>query len=184
LLAELGGRSVRAHALTHAHFDHQGSSHVVCERLGVPLWCGAGDRDAVESGDLARVLPRGRPMIAVVSRLFGGPAHPVAWSLGEGDAVGGFAVLETPGHTPGHLAYWRERDGVLILGDVLFNRNPVTRRVGLSEPFRSATVDRRANLAAARRLAALRPEIVCFGHGSPLRDGDLFQAFVATLPSD
>jgi len=182
LFAALEGRTVTAHTVTHAHFDHQGSSHAVCERLDIPLWCGAGDREALESGDLARVLPRGRPLFRWIARRAGGPAHPVARVLKEGDDVGGFAVLEVPGHTPGSLAFWRQSDGALVLGDVLFNRNPVTRRRGLAEPFRIPTWDRAANLGAARRLAALKPRLICFGHGAPLRDTQRFCDFVATLP--
>ncbi len=37
VLRDLQGRDVNAHALTHAHFDHYGSSHAVCEQLGVPM---------------------------------------------------------------------------------------------------------------------------------------------------
>ena len=182
LLAALAGRTIRAHALTHAHFDHQGSSHAVCERFGIPLWCGAGDRDAVESGDLACILPDPHAFVGRLSCRLGGSAHPVSRILVEGDVVGGFTVLETPGHTPGSLAFWRERDRVLILGDVLFHRNPLTWRRGLAEPFVNATFDCAANRAAIRRLAALEPTAVCFGHGPPLRDSKSLGAFAATLP--
>ena len=44
ILRQLEGRGVSAHALTHAHLDHYGSSHAVCEALGIPLWCS--ERDA------------------------------------------------------------------------------------------------------------------------------------------
>jgi hypothetical protein len=43
----------------------------------------------------------------------------VSRTLREGDPVGGFEVLEVPGHSPGALAFWRERDRVLVCGDVL-----------------------------------------------------------------
>ena len=72
LLAALAGRAIRGHALTHAHSGHQGSSHAICERLGGPLWCGAGDREAVESGDLARILPDPRAFVARASRRLAG----------------------------------------------------------------------------------------------------------------
>jgi glyoxylase-like metal-dependent hydrolase (beta-lactamase superfamily II) len=183
LLAALEPHTVTAHALTHAHPDHQGGSHAVCERFGLPLWCGAGDRDAVESGDLARVLPNPDGVIAWLSRRLGGPAHPVSRVLAEGDEVGGFRVIEAPGHSPGHLAFWREGDGALIIGDVLFNRNPMTLRAGLAEPFRFATFDRQSNRDSARKLAALEPRLVCFGHGAPLSDGARFCDFVASLPT-
>lgn len=184
LIAALEGHRISAHALTHGHFDHQGGSHAVSEAFDVPLWCGRGDRDAVESGDPTALLPDPDGWLGRLSRRLGGPAHPVARVLEDGDSAGGFEVFETPGHTPGHLAFWREQDRVLILGDVLFRRNPVTLRVGLTEPFEFATKDPAQNRGSARRLSALEPEIVCFGHGTPLRDGKRFREFVAGLRLD
>jgi glyoxylase-like metal-dependent hydrolase (beta-lactamase superfamily II) len=184
LLRALEGHTIIGHAVTHAHFDHQGGSHAICERLGIPLWCGDGDRAALESGDLTRVLPSGRPLLAFLSRAVGGPAHPVERALREGDEVGGFTVIETPGHTPGHLAFWRESDGALVLGDVLFHRNPVTLRLALQEPFRFATFDPSQNRQSARKLADLKPSVICFGHGPPLLDGQLFAEFVSSLRRD
>jgi hydroxyacylglutathione hydrolase len=43
ILRQVRGREVRAHALTHVHPDHQGSSATICEALGVPLWVGERD---------------------------------------------------------------------------------------------------------------------------------------------
>ena len=57
ILSQLEGRAVTAHVLTHAHPDHQGSSHAVCEKLDIPLLCGGGDADAMESGDWSLVIP-------------------------------------------------------------------------------------------------------------------------------
>jgi glyoxylase-like metal-dependent hydrolase (beta-lactamase superfamily II) len=182
LLAAVGGLDLRAHAVTHAHFDHVGSSHAICEHFGIPLWCGDGDREAVESGDLSRILPKPRSWVAAIGKPFAGPGHPVSRTLEEGDEVGGFVAIACPGHTPGHLAFWRESDRALVLGDVVFHRNPVTLRKGLTEPFEAATKDPRMNRDSARKLAALEPAVVCFGHGSPLRDPRRFQDFVSTLP--
>src|SRR5205809_504434 len=59
ILRQLAAHKVEAHALTHAHPDHQGSSHAVCSALGLPVWCGAADADAVEDpGLILRRLPR------------------------------------------------------------------------------------------------------------------------------
>lgn len=182
LLRALEKETVAAHALTHGHFDHQGASHAVCEARQVPLWCGAGDRDAVESGDLARILPNPRSWGARLENLLAGPAHPVARVLREGDAVGaGFVVLETPGHTPGSIVFWRESDRVLVVGDVAMSRHPMTLRHGLREPVAIGTVDKARNREALRRLSDLQPEIVCFGHGEPLLEPMRFRAFVASL---
>jgi len=182
LLRLLGDHRPSAHVLTHAHPDHQGCSRLVCREFGIPLLCGEGDRVAVESGDQRSLMPRAGPLLIALLNLMSGPGHAVAGTLSEGDEIGGLKVIEVPGHTPGHLAFWEERTRTLIIGDVLFHTKPVTMRKGLSEPFRFATVDRAANLSSARKLAALNPDTICFGHGPPLTDGAVFQRFVAGLP--
>lgn len=116
-------------------------------------------------------------------RHWAGPAHPVARRLREGDDVGGFTVLETPDPCPGHLAYWRAADRTLVAGDALFGRHPVTGRPSLHEPPRIFTPDPARNRAAIRRLAALEPAVVCFGHGPPWRDPAALTAFAAALPA-
>jgi hydroxyacylglutathione hydrolase len=181
ILRQLRGRSVRAHALTHAHPDHQGASHEICETLGIPLWCGEGDVAAMETRGLIRARQPRHPVNTLYDRIWTGPPHPVARALREGDEVAGFTVLETPGHAAGHVAFWRERDRVLILGDVLANMNADTLVPGLHEPKARFTPDPGRNRESARRLAALEPELVCFGHGKPLRDPAKLSAFVAGI---
>lgn len=180
----LAGRKLHSHVLTHVHPDHQGCSHAVCERFGIRLLCGEGDRMAQETGRFETLMPRPGSWMARMSRFLSGPPHPVSRILREGDEMGGLRVVETPGHTPGHLAFFEEEERVLILGDVLFHRHPVTLRKGLAEPIRVATWDRNRNLASARRLASLAPRIVCFGHGPPLMDGERFCRFVESLPQE
>jgi hydroxyacylglutathione hydrolase len=169
-----------AHVLTHAHPDHQGASHALCAALGIPLWCGEPDAAAMVGGQLDTLLP---PSLAnrLLLRLVGGPSHPVSRRLREGDRLGPWVVLETPGHSPGHCSFWRPDDGVLILGDVLAHQHPVTQQVGLIEPLARFTLDPPRNRASAQRIAALRPQLVCFGHGPPLRDPDRLACFVAHL---
>ena len=99
ILRQLQGRTVRAHALTHAHPDHFGSSARVCEALGLPLWCGEGDVAAVETG---AIVPGRTRVGRLVSRMPAPPTRRVDRRLSEGDDVAGFRVLETPGHSPGH----------------------------------------------------------------------------------
>jgi hydroxyacylglutathione hydrolase len=183
ILRELAGRKVSAHALTHAHPDHQGASHAVCEALGIPLWCGEADAEVAERPELIRDRQPDHPIARIFMRAFTGPGHPVARRLWEGDEVAGFQVLEVPGHSAGHVAYWRESDRVLILGDVLNNLNVVTGVPGLHDPKPYLTPDPARNRDSARRLAALEPAVVCFGHGAPLRDTKKFVDFVASLPS-
>jgi hydroxyacylglutathione hydrolase len=174
ILKQVEGRGIAAHALTHGHPDHYGSSHAVCERLGVPLWCGEGDADYVEAGKMLWHFGLGIPAAK---------GHPVARRLREGDEVAGFTVLETPGHSPGHVSFWRESDRVLLCGDVMWGWQPFLLRGAIRPPIGPVTPDRRLNRASARRIAALEPELVCFGHGPPLRDPQRLADAVAKLPA-
>jgi hydroxyacylglutathione hydrolase len=184
IMRQIAGRSVTAHALTHAHPDHQGASHAICERLDIPLWCGQGDIPAMETPGAIKNSQAPGWLNKLQERFWTGPAHPVARALQEGDEVAGFTVLETPGHSRGHVAYWRESDRVLILGDVLNSMHVMTGIPGLHEPPTIFTPDPARNRESARRLAELRPALACFGHGAPLRDPDKLARFVGQLPTD
>jgi hydroxyacylglutathione hydrolase len=181
ILRQIGGLKVTAHALTHAHPDHQGASHAICERLGIPLWCGQGDVPAMETPGGIKNSQAPGWLNSLQARFWTGPPHPVARALKEGDEVAGFTVLESPGHSRGQVAYWRESDRVLILGDVLNNVNVRTGVPGLHEPPRIFTPDPARNRESARRLAALEPALVCFGHGAPLRDPGKLASFIGRL---
>jgi hydroxyacylglutathione hydrolase len=182
IIRQLEGHEVKAHALTHAHPDHQGASHDVCERLGIPFWCPEADIPAAEDPDLIRQRQPDEFMAVFFWRIFHGPGHKVDRALKEGDEVAGFQVREVPGHSAGHVAFWRESDRVLILGDVLVNMHQYTGIPGLREPMPGLTPDPQRNRESARMLAALEPELVCFGHGAPLRDTRKFVDFVEGLP--
>jgi len=182
ILRQVRGRSIAAHALTHAHPDHQGASHQLCETLGVDLWCGDGDADAMR---IERGIRQAQPpsiLNSLVDRAWSGPPHPVSRRLREGDEVAGFTVLETPGHSAGHVSYWRESDRVLVCGDVLNGMNLLTTLPGLHEPPAVFTPDPAGNRESIRRLAALEPSLICFGHGPPMRDPGQLASFAATLP--
>jgi hydroxyacylglutathione hydrolase len=181
ILRQLRGRTLSAHALTHAHADHQGSSHAICEALDLPLWCGELDAPAAEDGRIRERMPD-HPINSLIGAVFPGPPHPVARRLHEGDTVADFEVLDTPGHSVGHISLWRESDRTLICGDVFTNIDTVTGLPGLHEPRSFFTPDPARNRESMRRLAALEPALVCFGHGRPLRDPGRLQDLVARLP--
>ena len=184
ILRELKGHEINTHALTHAHPDHQGASHEVCEALGIPYWCPEEDVAAAENPDLIGERQPSHPVAQFFDRIFTGPAHKVDRALKGGDVVGGFEVIDVPGHSAGHVAYWRESDGVLILGDVLNNMDVLTTVPGLREPKPFLTPDPAENRRSAKKLGKLEPKLVLFGHGAPLRDTKKFVDFVEALPDD
>jgi glyoxylase-like metal-dependent hydrolase (beta-lactamase superfamily II) len=182
IMRRLRGLSVSIHALTHAHPDHQGASHAICTKLGIPLWCGESDASAMEiPGEIMARMPR-HWLSGSIGRLWTGPPHPVSRRLREGDQVGSFSVIETPGHTAGHIAFWREADRVLVTGDVLCNINIWNGWVTLREPETIFTLDPAQNRRSARRFLSLEPKLICFGHGPPLRNTGKFLRYLERLP--
>jgi len=177
VIKAVAGRSISDHAITHAHPDHVGGSRRVADALGVPFWCPADDVNDVEAGRLTVADSWAKPILGLGASF---DTVPVARRLQEGDELAaGFVVLDTPGHSPGHVSFWRERDRVLVCGDVFFNLHLPTLRYGVRHPPEPFTVDPQLNRSSQRKLAALRPEVVLFGHGPALRDPDRLERFVA-----
>jgi hydroxyacylglutathione hydrolase len=182
ILKDLRGHTVNAHALTHAHADHQGASKAVCQALEVPFWVGAADADAAEQPELIRERQPDKLINKVFWKVMAGPGHPVDRRLAEGDEVAGFQVLDVPGHSAGHVAFWRASDGVLVLGDVLNDQDPILGfPKGLRLPPGFFTPDPERNRRSAKRLGELEPKLVLFGHGPPHRDTKKFVEFTHAL---
>jgi glyoxylase-like metal-dependent hydrolase (beta-lactamase superfamily II) len=141
-------------------------------RFGVPVWCGTADREATETGRPVLSSTLDRPGLSTVANAAAGfDGTPVARTLAEGDSLtAGFTVLDTPGHSPGHVSFWREADRTLICGDVFFNMHLLTTIPGLRQPPDLLTRNPAENRVSERRLAALEPGTVGFGHGPVLSD--------------
>jgi glyoxylase-like metal-dependent hydrolase (beta-lactamase superfamily II) len=174
----LRGQEPAVHALTHVHPDHQGATHALCETYGIDLRAPDGEAEFMEAGEIpgsAGSIPA-RFMRAVAA----GPAHPVAKGLKAGDDVGGFKVVSSPGHSPDHISLWRESDGVLIAGDAFRNMSYLTYGPKIALPFDGFSIDPEQVKVSAQQLVNLRPKLVAFGHGSPVK-GEKFLAGMAKL---
>jgi hydroxyacylglutathione hydrolase len=178
ILRQLRQRRPRLVALTHCHPDHQGVARVVCRQFKVPLACHELDVPAMEG---RTAMTPGNWILRLGMRVWAGPAAPVERVLREGDVVAGFRVVHTPGHTPGHVLFFRDADRVAIAGDVLANINFITWKPGLREPPPFFSDNVAINRASIRKLAALDPSLVCFGHGPPLERTELLQEMVARM---
>ncbi|MGD0715498.1 MAG: MBL fold metallo-hydrolase [Gaiellaceae bacterium] len=98
----------------------------------------------------------------------------IVTTFGDGetlDVPGRPRVLHTPGHTAGHVCFWLESQGVLIAGDLLCSRNPLTGARGpqlMPSPFNASNAELLDSLAKIEQLAA---ETIVFGHGEPWTGG-------------
>jgi len=182
ILKAIRHTSIRAHVLTHAHADHQGSSSVICERLGIPLWTSEIEKANAESGKVIYEYPDANHFIARFQQTFwAGKGHQVSKTLKEGDRVGSFTVIDTPGHSRGHVSFFREEDKVLIAGDALVNMNLLTTRVGLNLPPGLFTTDREQAKRSLYKIHDLNARIICFGHGPVLHNSGQVEALIKKL---
>ncbi|MGI8608587.1 MAG: MBL fold metallo-hydrolase [Candidatus Dormibacteria bacterium] len=114
------------------------------------------------------------------------PDRPTPWVSASRRAMRSTALsfTTTPGHTAGHVVFWRERDGVAIAGDVLNAMDLRTSLTGLHEPPGPFSRDPAQNRRSIRKLAEMDPQILCCGHGPVWRDRPKFKDFVRRLPQD
>jgi glyoxylase-like metal-dependent hydrolase (beta-lactamase superfamily II) len=154
--------------LTHAHPDHHGNLPMLKKATGAQIIASAIEKPVIEGKQMIerpeRAALKGLARFIRMPDTFL-PAVEVDRTVEDGEVIesmGGLQAVFTPGHAPGHMAYWQPEKRILFCGDVIFHLT------GLKLPPAFLTVDMEANKRSARRLAELNPEIVCFGHGPPL----------------
>ncbi len=158
----LGWDSIGHVIVTHKHGDHVGSAEAIAGLApGASFY--AGDQDA---------------------RWVNVPVAPTI--VGDRDSVFDLNIVETPGHTPGHLSVHDPASGILVAGDSMNGAGSGVQGsdsgVGGANPrFSENMLDANDSI---RKMAQLNFEVVLFGHGEPLLEGgtSAVQSLAATLP--
>ena len=162
-------------ALTHAHPDHWGAAPELSAGLRVPV--AVHDADA---GIVAGTATAGAQIAFRLGRrlLENGVCRDII-RLREGDQLGGFTVIHAPGHSAGHVVYFRESDGLAIIGDLFNTMEMWTRRRRLGEPPPNLSINAAENRRSIVKLIELRPSLILPGHGPALHDMTALATFAA-----
>lgn len=182
--------------LTHDHPDHDGAALQLAREWECPVYVHPAELALATASDLAtieqyanpmdrwvilpimRVLPQRwvRSMIARDSLEDVVQTLDLAWAL---PALPEWRWIPTPGHSPGHEAFFRERDRVLITGDALLTVDldsfPGWLSLGSQRGKPRLSVapwytnwDQKEAEKSASALLALEPGVIGSGHGTPL----------------
>jgi len=154
--------------VTHHHVDHAGSAARLCAQTGAQLAIHAADAPYIASGrprELATLWGAIEGLPARLARFLLTVGGPIGRLLEDGDTLQGLRVIHTPGHTPGSICLYSERESALFLGDVLNNER------GLRRPPWNVNHNHRQAQLAARHLLGLPFERAFFGHGEPIERG-------------
>jgi glyoxylase-like metal-dependent hydrolase (beta-lactamase superfamily II) len=136
----LGWSNVGHVILTHLHPDHIGS-------LG-PVMDSASTADGYAGeADISAMSASPRPIIAV----------------GDDDQVFGLDIIETPGHTAGHISVLDSVGGLLVAGDALFGEGG-----GVVVSLPRFTSDLAQADESVKKMANFQFDTVVFGHGDPI----------------
>lgn len=141
---------------SHYHCDHAGGNGSFVERYGTPI---AAHR--FEAGMVNRRDPEACSAVWLDQPI---EPYTVARPLSDGDRIdaGGvlLEVIETPGHTLGHLSLYAPEQRVLLCADAVHNDD-----VAWVGPFREGVGSVERAMESVRRLMSLKVEWACSGHG-------------------
>jgi len=154
--------------ITHHHADHVGSLAALKKVTRAKVMAHPADAPYID-GRLPQPGPT-RPRwpdkaLAPLYRLWTTTPVAVDILVNDGDELpilGGIKVLHTPGHTPGSISLFLQKERLVIAGDVLAHR------FSLRLPSKAFTIDIAQEIRSIKRLASLDFDVMCFGHGSPL----------------
>lgn len=102
ILKELGDLQLKSIILTHLHFDHIIAARALKVKTGVKIYCCKDDLEILDENLLKK---------SEIDGYLGRDARP---------CVSTFEIIETPGHTPGSICLYDEKNGILFSGDTIF----------------------------------------------------------------
>ncbi|MEM7539208.1 MAG: MBL fold metallo-hydrolase [Chloroflexota bacterium] len=169
-IAKQQGKPITRIALTHPHSDHVGSFEAICAQ-----WPDADIAVSARTADFLAGnldLQSDEPQVKLKGQYVACKIKPTH-ILQAGDQFGSLTVIDSSGHTPGHTAFFDERDKTLIAGDSFQTKAglAVAGTIRWLFPLPAfATWHKPTALESARRLHALNPSRLAVGHGIVLEN--------------
>lgn len=173
--------------LTHGHFDHVGSLNALAEHWQVPIYAhrlelpyltGEENYPPADTSADSGLMNKLSALFPTQPIDVGGRIQPLPED-GSVPGLPGWRTIHTPGHTPGHVSFFRDEDKALIAGDAFVTVKQeslykvLTQETEINGPPSYFTPDWEAAKNSVQRLYELQPELALTGHGLTLEGEEL-----------
>lgn len=162
---DLDYRKIRQILITHADSDHYGSACQIMAKTQASVCASKEESQAMTQGRSSRELkPKGLEKLfySLVAPLFASEPVKTDIILTPGvilPILDGLEILDTRGHTPGHLSFYFRKSGVLFAGDSI-----TMNHTHISPSFGANTWDENISQKAFDYQMSLHPRYICAGH--------------------
>ncbi len=168
--AEQIGKPIKRVLLTHAHSDHINGLDPLKKALPNIEVIVSEQSARFMEGDMS--LEPGQANVELKGD-FPSVETRANRTVADGDMVGSLQVIASPGHTPGHIAFFDQRDGSLIAGDAFQTLGGIAVAGVIRWLFPLpgfATWHKPTAVQSAEKLLALNPKRLAVGHGRVLEN--------------
>ncbi len=174
-VASLGksAQDVKRIIITHADLDHVGGLSALHKVTGARTYASKIEAEAIAAGKPSRQIKSSgfsiqRLVFTLLSPFMKAAPFQVDEILADGQilpVLGGLRVVDTSGHTPGHISLFAPAFEILFCGDSL-----VTDENGIHGSRSNLTWDDAKAKEAVRKQAGFGARVVCSGHGPVVMD--------------
>lgn len=171
-------KDIKTIVITHNHFDHVGSLSKMKEVSGASVAIHPADADYIRG----KTKHMGGSFMNAIIKLYQTiyrtkPVEPEIL-LKEGDTIGKYQVIHTPGHSPGSICLYNPESKVLFAGDDLQYK-----KGKLQSPGERLILEPEKYIESMKKLLNYDVEVILTGHTAPVTSdaNELLRDFVEGL---